>query len=103
MAEFVTVAKDIEIPEGTSKAFTIGQKTIAVFHQPGGVWQAIDDYCPHMGASLSAGYLDGVEVICPWHNSSFSLETGAHRNPPAKTGVKAYRTQIEGNDVQVEV
>jgi isorenieratene synthase len=25
------------------------------------------DACPHMGASLSCGRLEGGEVICPWH------------------------------------
>ena len=37
---------------------------------------AIDDRCPHQGASLARGYvLDGC-IVCPWHGSRFDPETG---------------------------
>ena len=102
MAEFVTVAKESEIPEGTSKAFTIDQKTIAVFHRPGGIWCAIDDYCPHMGASLAEGTVEDGVVECPWHAWQFRLNDGTWVNSP-KLKIGCYEVRVEGNDIQVKV
>jgi len=54
MSDFVTIAKVGEIPEGKGRRFTVGERQIAVFHV-GGRYYALDDRCPHMGASLAVG------------------------------------------------
>jgi nitrite reductase/ring-hydroxylating ferredoxin subunit len=33
-------------------------------------------YCPHQGADLSAGHVDGSTLFCPWHNLPLDLLTG---------------------------
>ena len=33
-------------------------------------------YCPHAGADLSFGYLDGARVRCSWHNLPIDLRSG---------------------------
>jgi nitrite reductase/ring-hydroxylating ferredoxin subunit len=33
-------------------------------------------FCPHQGADLSAGYVDGSTLHCPWHNLALDLQTG---------------------------
>ena len=64
-AEFVTVAKVGAIPEGEGASFQVGKRLVAVFNHQG-KYLAIDDLCPHMGASLGAGYLDEEGVVtCP--------------------------------------
>ena len=38
---------------------------------------AVQDKCTHNGDSLSKGHLNHLgEVICPWHNYCFNLQTG---------------------------
>lgn len=32
--------------------------------------------CPHEGADLALGYLKDRQIICPWHNLPFNLDTG---------------------------
>jgi nitrite reductase/ring-hydroxylating ferredoxin subunit len=32
--------------------------------------------CPHEGADLALGYLEGRQIVCPWHNLRFNLDTG---------------------------
>jgi len=51
---FVTVARRHEIPEGRGRTITVGQERIAVFRVEG-QYYALDDRCPHMGASLGIG------------------------------------------------
>jgi NAD(P)H-dependent nitrite reductase small subunit len=102
MADFITVAKVDEVPEGTSKAFTVGQKMVAIFHQPDGVWNAIDDYCPHMGASLAEGTLQEGVVECPWHAWQFRLKDGTWVNSP-KLKIGCYEVRLLGDEIQVKL
>lgn len=38
---------------------------------------AVQDRCTHNGESLSKGTVNHLgEIICPWHNYCFDLETG---------------------------
>ena len=74
--DFVTVAKVGAIAEGRGMTYTIGERLVAVFLSDG-EYYAIDDLCPHMGASLGAGEVcDGV-VTCPWHAWRFRVADGA--------------------------
>lgn len=98
---FVTVARVGDIPPGQSGAFPVGGKMVAVFNEDGQYW-AIDDCCPHMGASLSAGYVDGGVVTCPWHAWRFCITDGTWcDNPKVKTG--SYEVRIVGDEIQVRV
>jgi NAD(P)H-dependent nitrite reductase small subunit len=101
MAEFRTVCKVGDIPEGEGRAVAVGDKLIAVFHDRGR-FCAIDDTCPHMGASLSGGCVEDGVVTCPWHAWRFRLADGAWAdNPRIKIG--CYPVRVEGDDVLVAV
>jgi len=39
-------------------------------------YYAADNRCPHMGARLSEGSLEGTVVTCPRHGSQFDLSDG---------------------------
>jgi nitrite reductase/ring-hydroxylating ferredoxin subunit len=99
---FTKAATVQEVPAGKGKQVTVNGKVIALFHVNGGFY-AIDDTCPHRGAPLSEGEVEGTEVVCPWHNAWFDLTTGAHLSPPATSGVGCYKVQVVGDEVQVDV
>jgi nitrite reductase (NADH) small subunit len=101
MADFQTVCKAADIAEGEGKTVQLGKKLIAVFRADG-QFHAIDDVCPHMGASLSGGYLEKGIVTCPWHAWRFRITDGAWAdNPRIKIG--CYPVRVEGEDVQIQV
>jgi nitrite reductase (NADH) small subunit/3-phenylpropionate/trans-cinnamate dioxygenase ferredoxin subunit len=101
MAEFQTVCKVADVPEGQAKTVDVGGRLIAVFCSAG-QYHAIDDICPHMGASLAGGHVQGGVVTCPWHAWRFRLADGAWAdNPRMKIG--CYPVRIEGDDLQVEI
>ena len=88
-----------ELADGEGKTVTLGGKLIAVFHTQG-QYQAIDDTCPHMGASLSGGYIEEGIVTCPWHAWRFRLCDGLWAdNPRIKIG--SYPVRVEGDVVQI--
>lgn len=97
----VTVCRAGDIPDGAAAVVTIGKKDIAVFHAEG-KYYAIDDCCPHAGASLSGGHVAGGVVTCAWHGWRFRLSDGAWAdNPRVKTG--CYPVRVADGVVQVEV
>lgn len=99
--EFVTVAKVGAIPEGTGETFTVAGQLIAIFNE-GGTYSAIDDLCPHMGASLAGGYIEDGIVSCPWHAWRFRLCDGTWcDNPTIK--IKSFPVRISGDEIQVGV
>jgi nitrite reductase/ring-hydroxylating ferredoxin subunit len=38
--------------------------------------RVLDDECPHEGASLGDGVVQGGEVTCPWHGWHFRIADG---------------------------
>ena len=101
MAEFKTVCRLGDLKEGEGRTVSVGGKLIAVFRCPDGV-HAIDDMCPHMGASLADGYVEAGVVTCPWHAWRFRLADGAWAdNPRIKIG--CYPVRVQGDEVQIEV
>jgi len=98
---FTTVAKIGSIQDNRGEQFVVGGKLIALFFSEGKYF-AIDDTCPHMGASLSAGEVcDGI-VTCPWHAWRFSICDGTWRDNP-KLKVSHYEVRVEGDEIQVRV
>jgi nitrite reductase (NADH) small subunit/3-phenylpropionate/trans-cinnamate dioxygenase ferredoxin subunit len=101
MAEFQVVGRVGELPEGGSKAIEVGGKLIAVFRVDG-QYYAIDEVCPHMGASLSEGEVQNLVVTCPWHGWRFRLADGAWAdNPRIKIG--CYPVRVVGDEIQLEI
>jgi nitrite reductase (NADH) small subunit/3-phenylpropionate/trans-cinnamate dioxygenase ferredoxin subunit len=98
--QYVAVTKVGSIADGCGETFTVGERLVAVFRRGDGYY-AIDDHCPHMGASLGAGRLDeDGAVACPWHAWRFSALDGTWcDNPRIKTD--SFDVRIEGDDVLV--
>ena len=101
MGQRVAIGLASEIPEGGSAVVTIGTKDVAVF-RTNGQFFAIDDLCPHMGASLSGGFVEDGCVTCPWHYWRFRLSDGAWAdNPKVKTG--CYAVHQVGDELELEL
>src|SRR4029079_19579222 len=90
-----------DIPEGQGQAYAVNGRMVAVFNE-GGKFSAIDDFCPHMGASLAGGYMESGIVTCPWHAWRFCIHDGKWCDNP-KIKIDAFEVRIEGNDIQVKV
>jgi len=65
-----------DIPEGRGKAGRASDVEVAVFRCRG-QYYAIENSCPHAGAALADGSLEGEEVVCPLHGYKFNIKTGA--------------------------
>lgn len=97
----MTVAEVDEIPDGEGRAFEVGEAVVAVFND-GGTFRAIDDMCPHMGASLATGHLEDGVVACPWHAWRFDTRDGSWCDN-RRLKVDVYQIRVVGKEVQVAV
>jgi len=70
---------------------------VAVFRL-GERWFALQDSCPHMGASLAEGSLDGDAVVCHWHNKRFDLKTG-ESDMRSGACARVYAVEVAGDQV----
>lgn len=101
MPKEIEIAKTSDIPNGEGKAFPVGDRMIAVFHVDG-VFYAMDDFCPHQGASLAAGWIHDGSIACPWHCWRFTLSNGEWLdNPKIKT--ETFPVTVRGEAICIEV
>jgi 3-phenylpropionate/trans-cinnamate dioxygenase ferredoxin subunit len=98
------VASLSELPDGAGTRVEVAGHALALFRLGERVY-AIGDTCSHAEASLSEGevYVEDLEVECPLHGATFSLETGDALTLPATQPVPTFDVTVEGDDVFVEV
>jgi nitrite reductase (NADH) small subunit len=101
MSDYMTVAKVGAIPEGRGRAFEVAGRMIAVFNE-GGTYYAIDDCCPHMGASLAKGTVEHGTVVCPDHGWRFSIYDGTWCDF-RRQKIDCFDVRVEGDEIQVRV
>jgi nitrite reductase/ring-hydroxylating ferredoxin subunit len=100
VADYTNVGKVSDFADGVIKGVEVGEDKVAVV-QAGGRWYAFTNSCSHLGIPLSAGVVHGQSVVCVFHNSYFSMTTGAIEHGPAYDPLKIYKVQIDGEDVLI--
>ena len=101
--EFLPIAKVGEIPAGEGRCYPVNGRMIALFFADG-EYLAIDDVCPHMGASLAGGWVEEGVVTCPWHAWRFCGRQGTWLdNPRSPLRVGTYEVRVEGEDILVRI
>ncbi len=76
MAEYVEVARTGDLADGALKAVRASGREI-LLARVGDAFHAVQLRCPHLGANLAEGRLDGTVVTCPRHGSQFDLRDGS--------------------------
>ena len=100
---FAAICRIEDIPEGEARMFSVAETMIAVFHV-GGRFFALANECPHAGASLAHGIVEGDTVRCRIHYWRFSIRDGEYLDEDeANCNAKTFPLRIVGEEVQVAV
>ena len=75
LSDQIPVGAVDELAPGQRKLVFIDGRSIVLFNIAGTI-HAIDDSCPHNGASVANGQLEGCVLRCPAHGLRFDLRTG---------------------------
>jgi nitrite reductase/ring-hydroxylating ferredoxin subunit len=62
---------------------------------------AFAEFCPHLAAPMSDGWVDRGRLVCPWHGSRFDMCSGAVLRGPAAAPLPRYETRV--NDGMIEL
>jgi nitrite reductase (NADH) small subunit len=101
MSDWVRVADpsavaDASTSDSSGDTFFVDDHEVAVFRVDGKL-RAIEGKCPHMGASLAGGKLQGNCVACPWHGWVFDTADGSSpTHPNQSVGVLCVKEDKEG-------
>lgn len=91
--EWTAVAEVKDLAPGTVRTIQTKQGTLALVCSQEGLY-AVADACPHEGASLGEGSVEGTAVTCPWHGYKFDCKTGKGLTE-TRLSVRTYETKIE--------
>lgn len=103
MSDFKTVCRVDDIPEGESRLFVIDDTMVGVFHVEGEFY-ALHNECPHAGASLAHGLIEGDTVRCRIHHWRFCIKDGTYldRDQPG-LNANTIAVRVKGSEVQVGI
>ncbi len=90
-----------EVPAGLSR-HVVGDLEVCVVRD-GDSLHALRDSCPHRGAELSAGLLEGAELVCPRHGWRYSVTSGECSTLPGSAPALCFAVRVEDRDVFVQV
>ncbi|WP_161356707.1 Rieske 2Fe-2S domain-containing protein [Streptomyces sp. SID3343] len=93
----VRLAALADLPEDLPRRISTSPPLAVVRH--GETVHVFEDRCPHAGAILSRGVLDGNRLTCPIHKGTFEIDTGRSVGGVACRTLRTYPTWVENGDV----
>lgn len=115
------VAPVAEFGPGQKHIVEVAGRSIGVINDSGRFY-ALRNVCPHHGAPLCVGRVEGFMrpsapheyeysgddeadrvVFCPWHGYKFRLTDGRSLADPKRLGVRTYVVEVEEDEVVVYV
>jgi 3-phenylpropionate/trans-cinnamate dioxygenase ferredoxin component len=84
MSRWIAAGPADELAPGQRKLVFVDGRSIVLFNIDGALC-AVENACPHNGASLAGGRLEGRLLSCPAHGLRFDVATGCM---PGKGGLR---------------
>jgi nitrite reductase (NADH) small subunit len=94
-----TVARVDEVPPGTARVVTVGNRELALFNCDGSYY-ATQGNCLHLGGPLGHGKLEGCVLSCPWHGWQYDVRTGENVFDRALE-LETFDTVVEDGEVKL--
>jgi len=96
----VPVFRAEDLPDGQVRHVKIGKRDLAVA-RVGEEFFALSNVCRHAFGPLGEGFVEGYEVMCPWHGWRYDLRTGTTDHPNAD--VATYPVEVRAGEVFVTI
>jgi nitrite reductase/ring-hydroxylating ferredoxin subunit len=88
-----------EFAPGSRRIVAINTFEEALVINHHGKFYAISNSCPHEGAALQRGIIEGNAIYCPLHRWGFDLTTGAYIESKPSLCASIYRVEVNGDDL----
>jgi nitrite reductase/ring-hydroxylating ferredoxin subunit len=100
-AKTYTVGKTTDIAVGSARMYQVAGVPVLVTQPKKGIFKAFNGFCTHQQVQISG--LQGTNLVCEQHGSSFNSTTGKVTNGPARTGLANYKTSVSGTTLKVSL
>lgn len=98
---FVRVCALADLPAVGAARAEVAGRVVAMVRAEDGSVHCLDDECTHGRVSLSEGEVEGCQIECWLHGSTFDLRTGAPRGLPATVPVVVHDVRVDDDGVWV--
>ncbi|MDT5158928.1 MAG: nitrite reductase small subunit [Acidobacteriota bacterium] len=100
--KLVNVGRVEDLPEGRGATVELSEGKELALYKVEGRFYAVENFCPHKGAPLAEGNLEGYAVECDWHGWRFDLRSGVCLNQPSEP-VETYEVVIEDGWIKIRI
>jgi nitrite reductase/ring-hydroxylating ferredoxin subunit len=70
---------------------------VVVTQPAAGQYKGFSAVCTHQGNPV--GSVEGGQIVCPFHNSHFSITDGSPVSGPAQTPLPAVNVAVQGSNI----
>ena len=98
---FHPVPEANQLKPGKGMTVSIDGKRVALFNL-NGRFHATADACPHVGAPLGSGWVEGKTVACPMHGWEFDIKTGKGITI-SSCSIETYPVRVENGTVEISI
>ncbi|GAA3114991.1 nitrite reductase/ring-hydroxylating ferredoxin subunit [Kribbella aluminosa] len=84
-----------DVPVGGGKVFTDAK--VVVTQPTAGTYKGFSAVCTHQGNPV--GSVQGGQIVCPFHNSHFSIKDGSVVSGPAPSPLPAVNVKVQGSNI----
>jgi nitrite reductase/ring-hydroxylating ferredoxin subunit len=94
------VADEEEVVEGARVRKQVGNNQVLLTRLDG-EFCAVSAVCSHAGGPLDELPIEGGQVHCPWHGSSFAVRSGRVTHGPATAAIPAFEVRTKDGRVEI--
>ena len=84
-----------DVPVGGGKVFSDAK--VVVTQPTAGTFKGFSAVCTHQGNPI--GSVEGGQIVCPFHNSHFSITDGSPVSGPAQSPLPAVNVKVQGGNI----
>jgi nitrite reductase/ring-hydroxylating ferredoxin subunit len=84
-----------DVPVGGGAVFKDAK--VVVTQPTAGQYKGFSAVCTHQGNPI--GSVEDGQIVCPFHNSHFSITDGSPVSGPAQTALPAVNVKVEGSNI----
>jgi nitrite reductase/ring-hydroxylating ferredoxin subunit/uncharacterized membrane protein len=101
-SDWTAVLPEAELEDHRPERVLAGEFPVMLLRREGRIY-AIAATCPHAGGPLDEGEISGNTVTCPWHGSTFKLDSGAVVTGPSCYDVPRFDTRVTNGHIEVRL
>ncbi len=100
MTDWIDVASEDALTVGDHLVVDVEGVEVVIFKLEDGFY-ALEDVCPHDGAEIASGHIEGDEIVCPRHGARFCIKTGEVKCAPAYENIEMFAVKLEEGRIKL--